>query len=255
MKKIIIYLGVVVLVVCFSKAAYAQSLFGLTTREEVVIGEKIAKDIEKSLPLYDNPVYYKRLVRIGYKIARTADRKDLDYKFFVLDKKGLNAFATFGGYVYVYKGTMDKADDDELASVLAHEIAHVSARHLAKSVEKTRAFNLWFNLLDMFLLKDNEQRRNIHQLIGTGYGLIQRGYSRQDEFEADKLGTRFAYKAGYSLFAAIRLLNKLKKEEAEKGHDPFAEIGILRTHPYIDERIDANLSEIASIKAEESLNR
>jgi len=233
--------------------ALPQSIFGLSTQEEIVIGEKIAKDVESKLPIYRDRSYQRRLLRIGQSLAVMSERKDIDYTFRIIDRDELNAFATFGGYIYVYKGAMDKASsDDELASILAHEIGHVSAKHLANLVEKNRAFSLWITLLDIFFLRKQKHRTDIHKLISTGYDIIQRGYSRKDEYEADKIGTRLSYKAGYDPFAAIRILRKLKKEQTRNAFDPFREVGILRTHPFIDERIDAILSEISSIKAEES---
>lgn len=256
MRKVFCLLAIAVSIILIPQISLSQSLFGLSTREEIDIGGKIAKDIEKKLPLYRNLTYQKRLYRIGYRVASASDRKDLDYTFYIIDRDELNAFATFGGHIYIYKGAMDKAtDDDELASILAHEIGHVSARHLSKSVEKSRAFGLWFTLLDHFLLRKYKSRKDIHRVINTGYDLIRRGYSREDEFEADRLGVRYSYKAGFNPYGAIRLLNKLKKEQKTQFIDPFRNIGILRTHPYIDERIEAILSEIAATRAEESMRK
>lgn len=257
MKKICLLFTISILSIFLtSQIAFPQSLFGITTREEIEIGKRIAKDIEKNLPIYKDPVYQRRLDKVGTRLSHFSDRKDLEYNFQIIDREELNAFATFGGYIYIYKGAMDKAsDDDELAAILAHEIAHVSAKHLSKSIEQNRAFGLWFSLLDYFLLRKQESRRDIHRFISVGYDIMQRGYSREDELEADRLGTRFSYKARYNSFAAIRILNKLKKEQNSKVIDPFVNIGILRTHPYVDERIDEVLSEIAAIKAEESLKK
>lgn len=252
MRKLLI---IILILIMFPQTALPQSIFGLSSREEVIIGEKIAKDIEKQLPIYRDPAYVRRLVRVGQKLAHFSERDDIDYNFQIIERDQLNAFATFGGYIYIYKGAMDKAsDDDELASILAHEIGHVSAKHLAQLVEKQRAFGLWFTLLDYFLLRKQKRARDIRRMIGIGYDIIQRGYSRKDELEADRLGTRFLHRAGYNPHAAIRVLNKLKSEKRGRFIDPFQNIGILRTHPFIDERTDAILSEIASIKAEESLS-
>jgi predicted Zn-dependent protease len=234
-------------------AAFPQSIFGLTTEEEIAVGKNISQDIERALPVYRNPAYQSRLIRVGTRLTYVADRKDVDYTFHIIDKDELNAFATFGGYIYIYKGAMDKAaDDDELAAILAHEIGHVSARHLAKAVEKSRAFGLWFGLLDYFVLRKQKHREDIYRVADIGYDLIQRGYTRQDEFEADRLSVRYMHRAGFDPLGAIRVLNKLKKEDVSRFPDPFENIGILRTHPFVNERVDAIVSEIAAIKAEDA---
>ena len=177
MKKITILLIIIALVIPTGNA-YSRSLFGLTTQEEIVIGQKVARDIENKLPIYNNYFYQERVERVGKRIARVSDRRDLSYTFKVIDRPELNAFATFGGYIYIYKGAVDKASgDDELASILAHEIGHVSAKHLSRSVEKSRAFGLWFGLLDAFFLRKQKHRKDIYQMINIGYDIIQRGYS------------------------------------------------------------------------------
>jgi predicted Zn-dependent protease len=230
-------------------------LFSISTREEAALGKRIAQSIERGMPIYRDIEYEKRIMRVGYNLARVSPRKDIEYTFTIIDKNEINGFATFGGYVYIYKGAMDKAEtDDELAAMIAHEIGHVSARHLAQRLEQDRAFSLGFGLLDAFVLRKQKSRRNIHKIVNIAYGIIQTGYTRQDEYEADRLGTRYSYKAGYDPFAAISLLKKLKKEK-RRGAGPgiFENIDILRTHPYIDERIDAVISEVGAIKAEEAM--
>jgi len=233
------------------------SLFAISTQEEASLGRRIAQSIERGMPIYRDIEYETRLMRVGYNLASVSERKDIEYTFTIIDRKGINGFATFGGYIYIHKGAMDKAEtDDELAAIVAHEMGHVSARHLAKRLEQDRAFSLGFGLLDAFVLRKQKSRRNIHKIVNIAYGIIQTGYTRQDEYEADKLGTRYCYRAGYDPFAAIRLLNKLKKERRESGQSGvFENIDILRTHPYIDERIDTVISEVGAIKAEEAYSK
>ena len=172
----------------------------------------------------------------------------------IIDKNEINGFTTFGGYIYIYKGAMDKAEtDDELAALIAHEIGHASARHLVKRLEQDRTFSFGFMLLDAFILRKQKGRRDIHRIVNISYDILRRGYTKQDEYEADRLGTQYCYRAGYDPFGAITLLNKLKKEKRIKGKTSlFENIDILRTHPYIDERIDTVISEIGNIKAEEA---
>ncbi|UCD54736.1 MAG: M48 family metalloprotease [Candidatus Omnitrophota bacterium] len=233
------------------------ALFTVSAQEEAELGRQIAASIERGMPIYRDMEYEKRIMRVGYNLAGVCDRKDINYTFTIIDRDEINGFATFGGYIYIYKGAMDKAEtDDELAAIIAHEIGHVSAKHLAKRLEQDRTFSFSFGLLDTFVLRKQKSRRDIHKIVNISYGIIQRGYTLQDEYEADRLGTRYCYRAGYDPLAAVTLLNKLKKEERRAGASTiFENIDILRTHPYIDERIDTIISETGAIKAEEAYEK
>ena len=256
MKKLFYIITLFSCLTFFSCPAWAF-LFSISAEEEAALGRRIAQSIERGMPICRDIEYERRLMRVGYNLTGVSKRKDVDYTFTIIDKDEINGFATFGGYVYIYKGAMDKAEtDDELAAIIAHEIGHVSARHLAKRLEQDRAFSFGFGLLDAFVLRKQKSRRNIHRIVNVAYGIIQTGYTRQDEYEADRLGTRYCYRAGYDPFAAISLLNKLKKEKREGARLAiFENIDILRTHPYIDERIDTVISEVGAIKAEEAYSK
>lgn len=251
MKKIIALLIIVSVLFASEGTGWAFfNLFSVSTEEEVEIGRRIAASIEKTLPVYSDPAYEKRLIRAGYRLAAVSDRQDLEYTFIIIDKDEINAFATFGGYIYINKGVMDAAEtDDELAAVLAHEIGHVSARHLAKRMGQDKSFSLGLFALTAFVLRKQKHGRDISRAVNTGYGIIQRGYSREDELEADRLGVRYSYRAGYSPLAAISMMKKLKEQNKERGVSLFENISILRTHPYLDDRIEEVLSEYARIKA------
>ncbi|MBL7157438.1 MAG: M48 family metalloprotease [Candidatus Omnitrophica bacterium] len=256
MKKVLFIAITAFLIASFSLVAWAF-LFSISPEEEKALGRRIAKSIERRMPVYKDIEYEKRLMRIGYNLAGVSERKDIDYTFTIIDRDEINGFATFGGYIYIYKGAMDKTEtDDELASIIAHEIGHVSAKHLTKRLEQDKAFSFGFALLDAFILRKQKRRKDIQRIVNISYDIIRRGYTKQDEYEADRLGTRYCYRAGYNPLAAITLLNKLKKEKRENGMLAiFENIDILRTHPYIDERIDTVLSEVAAIKAEEEFKK
>ena len=257
MKKVILPIIIMLLLLCCAKCAWAFFLFSISTEEEIAIGKRIAKSIEKKLPIYKNLEYEKRLTKVAYKLVLVCDRKDLEYTFAIIDKEEINAFATFGGFIYINKGAMDKCgSDDELAAILAHEIGHVSAKHLAKRMEQSKLFSFGFFALNAFVLRKHKSGRDIQRIVNVAYGIIQKGYTREDEIEADRLGTRYSHNAGYNPLGAITILEKLKKEKREKGPvSPFENIDILRTHPYIDDRIDIILSEVANIKAEEAFKK
>lgn len=258
MKKITSLIIIIFLLLNPADCAWAFfNLFSVSTQEEVAIGNRIADSIKRQMPIYRNPAYEMRLVRVGYRLVNVCDRKDLKYTFTIIDKDEINAFATFGGFIYVNKGVMDKAEtDDELAAVLAHEIGHVSAKHLAKRMEEGRSLSLGMSLLDAFVLRKHKSRGDIHRIVGVAYDIIQRGYSREDELEADRLGVRYSYRAGYDPLAAISMMKKLKAENRRRGNQTiFENIDLLRTHPYLDDRMEAVFSEYANIKAEDAIKR
>jgi len=252
MKRMVSFIiAISVLFTCGGPAWAFFNFFSVSTEEEVAIGRRIAASIEKKLPVYRDAAYERRLIRVGYRLARLSDRQGLEYNFTIIDKDEINAFATFGGYIYINKGVMDAAEtDDELAAVLAHEIGHVSARHLAKRMDQDRTFSLGLFALKAFVLRKQKHGRDIHRAVNMGYGIIRNGYSREDELEADSLGVRYSYCAGYDPLAAISMMKKLKDQRAGSGSRLFENISILRTHPYIDERVDQVFSEYARIKAE-----
>jgi len=258
MKKIVSLILIILSLLGYTQEVWAFfPIFSVSTEEEITIGKRIARSIEKKLPIYKDLEYEKRLTKVGYKLVHVSDRRDLEYTFTIIDKEEINAFATFGGFIYINKGAMDKCDsDDELAAILAHEIGHISAKHLAKRMEQSKLFSFGFFALDAFVLRKQKHGRDIRRAVGFAYDIIQKGYTREDEIEADRLGTRYSHNAGYNPLGAITILEKLKKEKREKGPvSPFENIDILRTHPYIDDRIDIILSEVANIKAEEAFKK
>jgi len=257
--KNIIKIVIIVLVLSIP-AGYAWgffNLFSMSTEEEVEVGRRIARSIETKMPIYRDRAYEKKLYRIGYAIVKVCGRKDLEYNFTIIDEEDINAFATFGGYIYINKGAIDAMDsDDELASIIAHEVGHVSAKHLAKSMEKSKLFSFGFFALDAFVLRKEKHGKDIRRVVNVAYNIIQRGYSREDELEADRLGVRYCHRAGYNPLAALKVMEKVKEQKRRKGKtSPFENVGILRTHPYIDERMDAVISEVSEMKAEEAFRK
>lgn len=193
---------------------------------------KISKDKEK----------IQRVERIGRRVLRAAGPSgDLpppeDWKFVVFDNDEMvNAFAMPGGKVGVYTGLMKLADnDDQLAVVIAHEVAHVSARHGNERVSQAVTVSGIGAGLNVAL---KDQDRETRQLVMAAYGLgAQFGallpYSRLHESEADEIGLTYMARAGYDPRAAPRFWQKMKSESEGKSPPEF-----LSTHPSHDTRID-----------------
>jgi len=164
------------------------------------------------------------------------DRQDIEYKFFPLADKELNAISLPGGFIYVNKGLLDRLNNDELAFVLGHEVAHLAARHAIKKIQYNMAYQLLLTVAFAGIgSKGPDSSAEIARGVDTVYNLIALGYSREDEYEADKIGVRYAFRGGFDASASLSSLEKIKKEESTGAGIP----AYLRTHPYLDDRIFA----------------
>jgi predicted Zn-dependent protease len=195
-------------------------------REEVRIGQQVAAEVEKAYKLDPDPAVQQRVQLIGQRLVAVAGDKDFQYSFKVLDSKEINAFALPGGPIYVFRGLIDKVgnDDDMLAGVLAHEMAHINRRHANKQYTQ----GLWRGIVIALATKGTVQ--DIAQITDA---LLQLRYSRQHEYEADRLAVEYAYKAGYDPHGMLRFLEMLQQEE--KVGNRWVETN-LRTHPFSDRR-------------------
>jgi beta-barrel assembly-enhancing protease len=214
-----------------------RSLILISTNEEISIGQKLAAQVdstEKVLP--DNEVQ-DYVNGVGQKIAKVSDRKDLPFHFKVLESKEINAFATPGGYIYVYSGLLKILDDEaELAGVLSHEISHVVARHGVKKLQQVLGVQV---VLSIALGSSSQLSQD---LVSTSIGIILQGYSRDNEFEADQFGTFYLEKAGYNPEGMAELLGKLDKLSDK---EPTFIEKLAASHPPTKERITRVEKEIA----------
>ena len=143
----------------------------------------VAKKIEEKIGLDEDATLQERVAIIGQRVASVCDRKDIVYTFKVLKEKEANAFALPDGYIYIYRGLIDRTEsDDEIAAVLAHEIGHIVARHH----EKRRRRGLMANIFRLVAVTGAETRQdkiNINNAITE----LALSYSKEEEIEADKL--------------------------------------------------------------------
>ncbi|OIO37587.1 MAG: hypothetical protein AUJ75_03970 [Candidatus Omnitrophica bacterium CG1_02_49_10] len=233
MKALIITILCVISAGCgaqYNASTEQEELLLYSTEREVRLGRAIAKRIEKDPGIIHDADSLKRLDAIGQKIALVSERQDLTYHFDILnDTKDVNAMALPGGYVYVTKALLDAvANDDELASVLAHEVAHIAARH---SVKKLQAA-LGYSILRIVTATAGDAR--VSRDTDIAFGQIMLGYSREDELFADKTGALYAKEAGYDPKAMVAFLEKLRDINKKL---PIRPKSYARTHPYISDRI------------------
>ncbi len=206
----------------------------ISDSSEVSIGKNVSDEIQRKEKIWRNSADQERVQNIGRSVAMVSDRNNLQYEFYIIDDKELNAFSLPGGFIYINHGLLEKINNDELGFVLGHEIGHVAAKHAVKKLQSTMAFQLLLTAA-LTAAGNSDSAATMAQASDEVYNLISLGYSREDEYLADKLGAKYAFKAGYNPNAAITALEKIKAGEKSAIGVPV----YLRTHPYADDRIKA----------------
>jgi MAF protein len=214
----------------YNLATKQEERYYYSTDKEVQIGRSVNRQLEKEYKFSTDPLVQKRVEDIGKKIAAVSDRKEINYYFRVLEDDDLNAVSLPGGYVYVNSGLLDKvANDDELASVLAHEVGHIVARHSIKKLQAMQSYSVL-----RLLVAVAPGAGAVGNAADAAFTQFLLGYSREDELLADQLGARYAKLAGYNPHAMITFLIKLQDNNRRM---PTREHSYFKTHPYIPDRI------------------
>ena len=224
-------------VTIYNPATERQEFVFIDTQSEVSIGKSLSNQINQDNKIYKDWFLNQRLENIGRQVASVSDRSNLEYNFFIIENEDLNAFALPGGFIYVHKALMDKASDDELACVLAHEIGHVAARHSVKRLETALGYQIV-----MSLAFGESSSANLYQAINVVFNVVSLGYSREDERLADRLAVKYSYHSGYDPMAMVSFFNKLKQQAKERGSG--YNLVFLSSHPPLDERINNVKNEI-----------
>jgi predicted Zn-dependent protease len=238
MKKIIppgLVAVMLALAGCYTVPETGRSAFILPLGDEVAQGALAFAEIKGREKLSADPVLNERIRRIGQRIAQAvgSDLPAARWEFVVFDEpKTINAFALPGGKVGVYSGLIRlAASDDELAIVMGHEIAHVTARHGSERMSKGVAAAILGVAVDAYT-KDSENHDLVLAAYGIGAGGAMLKFSRDNESEADYIGIRYAAKAGYNPEAAITFWQSMEKEGKGSALPAF-----LSTHPSHGRRI------------------
>lgn len=202
----------------------------ISTEEEVALGGNLDDRIRREYNVVTGTPAAERVARIGEKIAAVADRRDVDYHFALLESDELNAFAAPGGFIYVTTETERVAETDaELAAVIAHEVGHVAALHSVNQMQRALAYDI---LAALVLGEDRQRLADAADIAFNA--VIMTGFSRQDELQADELGVKYAWKAGYDPYGLADFFVELQERNQETMIDAAFEF--LRSHPGISER-------------------
>ena len=242
MKKYVIALLLSLLIVaCTHKAPVTQrsQMIWISQSQELALGEKSYKDTLEKSKVITNTKDAKRIKTIGQNIAKVVDN-DYKWEFNLVDNKAKNAFCLPGGKVVVYTGILKVAkNDDQLATVMSHEIAHALARHGAERMSSGMLAS-GVQIIGNILLgtTGNSQYTNAFNVAygaGTQYGVLM-PYGRMQESEADEIGVHLMHKAGYDMNEALNFWKNMSQGQKES-------IEFLSTHPNSTTRI-ANISRI-----------
>ncbi len=214
-------------------------------RQELEIGHETHPKILNLYGYYDNPRLQEYVSQVGQALVPHTHRPELDYRFTVLDTPMVNALAT-PGYVYITRGMLALLNSEaELAGVLGHELAHITARHTAQRIGQQQTVDIIKVVLDV--ATDSTLIDNAANILGEAH---LRGYGRENELEADRLGARYAALAGYEPEALLEVIRILKDQESheikmarEEGREPQVYHGLFATHPDNDDRLQEVIRE------------
>jgi predicted Zn-dependent protease len=205
----------------------------ISTQQEVEIGQQYASQINSQLPIVRDPEINRYINVLGDSIARLSDDRNLDWHFYVVDSKEVNAFAVPGGFIYVNRGLIERVDRlDQLAGVLGHEIGHVTNRHSVKLMEKQQGASLGV-ALGCILTKVCENQAT-GALIDVAGGAVFAKFSREAEREADESAVRYVTRAGIDPRGIPAMFRKLLEERRAR---PAGVDAWFSTHPLEEDRI------------------
>lgn len=240
---------------CAVNPVSGQSDFVLMSeQEELSLGRKENPNILKQYGKYSNAELQAYVEQVGQRLATHSHRPGLTYHFTLLDSTEVNAFALPGGYVYITRGLLAYLNSEaELAAVLGHEIGHVTARHSVRQYSAAMAANVGYTLGSIFVPElRNQGAQDLFNVLG---GALLRGYGRDHELEADRLGAQYLARTGYDPQAMIGVIKVLKNQEEfevqlakEEHRDPHIYHGVFATHPDNDQRLQQVVGEADKLK-------
>ena len=215
----------------------------MSEQQEIALGQRYNQEILKEMPPYDDAKLNTMIQSIGEQLAAHSHRTGLDYRFTIVDSPTVNAFALPGGYIYITRGMLAYLNSEaELAAVLGHEIGHVTARHSVRQHSAQTTASVVGAVISVATGVQGVD--DLTNMAGTA---IVRGYGREHELEADRLGAEYMARSGYDPDAMLEVIGILKDQETfEKkrargeGREPNVYHGLFSTHP----RNDARLQEV-----------
>ncbi|MFT3926116.1 MAG: M48 family metalloprotease [Myxococcales bacterium] len=217
----------------------------VSKKDEIAIGQQGAQEVQQSIGVYDAAALNAYVNRVGQKLAAVSERKDLPWSFQVVDDPGVNAFALPGGPIFITRGLLAHMENEaQLASVLGHEIGHVTAQHSVNQMSKSQLANMGLGL-------GAALSSSVAQLGGLGaqgLQLLFLKFGRDDERQSDDLGIRYMVRAGYDPREMPKVFETLGRVSEAAGGSKVP--GWLQSHPQPEERVRRGEKKIASMQGQ-----
>jgi predicted Zn-dependent protease len=214
----------------------------ISESQEIEMGRQAAAEVEQSIGLVDDADLQQYVHGLGTTLAAASERPNLPWQFRVVDDPTPNAFALPGGFIFVTRGMMSVMDSEaELATVLGHEIGHVTAKHSVTMISRQQIAQLGLGV-GMVLVPE---LAGLGNLAGTGLQLLFLKYGRDAEHQADDLGFRYAVNRGYDVRESADVFRTLQRVGEAEGQSPLP--AWLSTHPYPAERIERMNERVAAL--------
>jgi beta-barrel assembly-enhancing protease len=210
----------------------------LSAEQERRLGEAFMRSVRQHLRVIDDPQVNEYLQSLGYQLVAHSDDQSQEFTFFLVENASINAFAAPGGFIGVHSGLVLAAESEsELAAVLAHEIAHVTQRHMARTYEAAGRLNLPMAaaVLAAILIgsRDGQLGEAAIAAAAAGSAQYQINFTRAHEQEADRIGMQLLARAGFDPFAMPAFFERMQQSSRYYGSVPE----LLRTHPVTSNRI------------------
>jgi predicted Zn-dependent protease len=215
-----------------------QQAFQVTTendvRSEIEFGQNIAARILGTMPIYSNDQLTRYVNLVGKALAANAGRPEIDFHFAVLDIEKINAYSAPGGYIFVTRGAVRQMQDEsEMAAVIAHEIAHITEKHIVNEFKIKAEDDSTVSGVTRFVGGSGDSARvAFAQAVDKAMNvLLETGFKQQDEFGADNVATLLLTQTGYDPGALLRYLKRIKKVTEVNANKKTT------THPATEERL------------------
>jgi len=228
----------------------ASASCAISQQQEVAMGGEYSTQIAAQLPLLKDAQVVQYVTALGERLARVTDTRGLSWHFAIVNSKEVNAFAVPGGWIYVNRGLIERAQNmSQLAGVLAHEIGHVTRRHSVEQMQQAQGANIGVTLA--CTLTGACGGAASQAAINLGGSALFAKFSRSDEAEADAEAVATTIKAGIAPSGIPEMFRLLL---AERQRSPGALEGFFLTHPLAEDRITATEALIARYPAAELRN-
>jgi predicted Zn-dependent protease len=219
----------------------------ISESQEIQMGQEASKEVAQSIGIYNDAKINDYVASIGKRIAANSERPNLPWEFHVVDDASVNAFALPGGFIYVTRGLLGAINDEaELATVVGHEIGHVTNRHSVQQISKAQLAQLGLGIGSIL----SSDIARFGQLASAGLSVLFLKYSRDAENQADQAGFRYALKQNYDVREMSKVFETLDRLSQSSGGGKLPEW--LATHPSPGNRIEHIEKMLDTVKADPS---